>query len=125
MENAGGSHPEAHAGATAGSPSTPVQTRIKIFDRNVDRGPFHPSFITVPKTDMSDIIKLRLSLLEKFLQMDEYAEQWVNIRTAIALYHNPGSRNGPVTYIQNGNVVAIDDVQEGVHWIEVGDMFNK
>lgn len=137
MDGARDSHPEEmhgpvkHAGATAAnpiaSPNVPKQQgSIKIFDRNVDRGPFDPSFISVPETVMPDVIQLRLSQLDEFLRMDEYSAQWINIRTAITLYQNPGSANGRVTYIQGGAVVPIDGVQEGSpYWIEVGIILNQ
>lgn len=52
----------------------------QVFDRCVDGGPFQQSFIKCSKTDMLSMVQLCLSQLEQFLQMEQYAYQWVNIQ---------------------------------------------
>ena len=48
----------------------PGGSPIKVFDGNVGRGPFLPSFITPFETNMASLIELRASQLEEFLPSD-------------------------------------------------------
>ena len=42
------------------APTAPGENHVKVFDKNVDRGPFQSSFITCPNTDRSSLIRAYL-----------------------------------------------------------------
>lgn len=109
------------------APTAPGENHVKVFDKNVDRGPFQSSFITCPNTDRSSLIRARISQLQEFLQESKWEHQWKNIRAALDLYQIESLQNPlpPIVCIQDGFVVPIDTLSPDPYWIEVSILLDQ
>ena len=56
------------------TPATHGENDIKVFDKNVDRGPFKLLYITNAHTDWASLVSIRVSQLEGYLQ----SRKWEN-----------------------------------------------
>lgn len=103
------------------APATHSENGIKVFDKNVDRGLFEPSYITNAHTDWASLVRVRVSQLEGYLKSNKWEHQWTNIRAALGLYRNKGPQDPlpQIICLQGGRIVPIDTPSPEPCWVEV------